>query len=79
MSVDDVMDILAVPLLGAIPDDESIVVSTNQGEPLAGTDTPAGQAYLDICKRLLGEDIPLSVHDTGRGLISRITGFLKRA
>ena len=44
MSVDDVVDILAVPLLGAIPDDESIVISTNQGEPLAGMDTPAGQA-----------------------------------
>ena len=79
MSVDDVMDILAVPLLGAIPDDESIVVSTNQGEPLAGTDTPSGQAYLDICKRLLGEEIPLSLPGTGRGLLSRITGLLKRA
>lgn len=45
MSVDDVMDILAVSLLGAIPDDESIVISTNQGEPLVGTDTPSGRAY----------------------------------
>ena len=44
MSVDDVMDILAVSLLGAIPDDESIVISTNQGEPLVGTDTPSGRA-----------------------------------
>ncbi len=79
MSVDDVMDILAVPLLGAVPDDESIVISTNQGEPLAGTDTPAGQAYMDICKRLLGEDIPLSIPEAGRGFISRLTGFLKRA
>ncbi len=79
MSVDDVMDILAIPLLGAIPDDESIVVSTNQGEPLAGTDTPSGQAYLDICKRLLGEDIPVTVYDGGKSFISRLTGFLKRA
>ena len=79
MSVDDVMDILAVSLLGAIPDDESIVISTNQGEPLVGTDTPSGRAYYDVCKRLLGEDIPMTVPDTGRGLISRLTGFLKRA
>ncbi len=79
MSVDDVMDILAIPLLGAIPDDEAIVVSTNQGEPLAGTDTPSGQAYLDICKRLLGEDIPVTVYDGGKSFISRLTGFLKRA
>ncbi len=79
MSVDDVMDILAVPLLGAIPDDESIVVSANQGEPLAGTDTSSGQAYMDICKRLLGEDVPLRVPDISRGLFSRISGLLKRA
>ena len=79
MSVDDVVDILAVPLLGAIPDDESIVISTNQGEPLAGMDTPAGQAYMDICKRLLGEDIPLLIPNVTRNLFSKLTGFLKRA
>ena len=79
MSVDDVMDILAVPLLGAVPDDEAIVISTNQGEPLAGMDTPSGQAYLDICKRLLGEEIPLYVPDVTRNLFSKLTGLLKRA
>lgn len=79
MSVDDVMDILAVPLLGAIPDDESIVVSANQGEALVGTDTPSGQAYLDICKRLLGEDIPLYVPNVTRNLFTKLTSFLKRA
>ncbi len=78
MSVDDVMDILAVPLLGAIPDDEAIVISTNQGEPLVGMDTPAGQAYLDICRRLMGEDIPLYI-PTGRKFLARLTGLLKRA
>ena len=42
MSVDDVCDILAIPLLGAVPDDEHIVISTNQGEPLVGSDCLAG-------------------------------------
>ncbi len=79
MSVDDVMDILAVPLLGAVPEDEAIVISTNQGEPLAGTDTPAGQAYLDICRRLLGEDVPLSLPNVSYGLLGRLAGFLRRA
>lgn len=79
MSVDDVMDILAVPLLGAVPDDESIVVSTNQGEPLVGTDTSAGQAYFDICKRLLGEEVPLYIPNVTKNLFTRLTGFLKRA
>lgn len=59
MSVDDVMDILAIPLMGTIPDDEAIVISTNQGEPLAGTNTPSGQAYLDISRRIMGEEIPM--------------------
>ncbi len=79
MSVDDVMDILAVPLLGAVPEDEAIVISTNQGEPLAGTDTPAGQAYLDICRRLLGEDVPLSLPNVSYGFFGRLAGLLRRA
>ncbi|MEG2350101.1 MAG: septum site-determining protein MinD [Hungatella sp.] len=79
MSIDDVMDILAIPMLGAIPDDEAIVISTNQGEPLAGMASPSGHAYLDICKRLLGEDIPLIGPDISRGIFARLTSFLKRA
>lgn len=79
MSVDDVMDILAIPLLGAIPDDESIVISANQGEPLVGTDTSSGQAYYDICRRLLGEDVPLYVPNISRNLFTRLTSLLKRA
>ena len=42
MSADDVVDILAVPLIGIVPDDENVVIATNQGEPLVGSDTPAG-------------------------------------
>ena len=51
MSLTDVQDILAVNMIGAIPDDENIVVSTNQGEPLVGMGSAAGQAYLnaDAC------------------------------
>lgn len=57
MSVDDVVDILAVDLLGVIPDDEQVVISTNQGEPLAGDGSQAGQAFLNISRRLTGEDV----------------------
>lgn len=79
MSIDDVMDILAIPMLGAIPDDEAIVISTNQGEPLAGMPSPSGQAYLDICKRLLGEDIPLTSPEASRGIFSKLSYLLRRA
>ena len=49
LSKDDVLDILAVDLIGIVPDDENIVISTNQGEPLVGSNTPAGKAYQNIC------------------------------
>lgn len=58
MSVEDVTEILAVELLGAIPDDEAVVIATNQGEPLCGQDSMSGQAFLNICRRIAGEDVP---------------------
>ena len=58
MNINDVTDILAIDLIGAVPDDEQIVISTNQGEPLVGSDSLAGQAYANISRRVLGEDIP---------------------
>jgi septum site-determining protein MinD len=58
MSTDDVVDILAVNLIGVVPDDERIVVATNQGEPLVGDDSLAGTAYMNICHRILGEEVP---------------------
>lgn len=58
MTVDDVVDILAVDLIGAIPDDEQIVVATNQGAPLSGKDSMAENAYRNICRRIAGEEVP---------------------
>lgn len=79
MSIEDVMDILAVNMIGAVPDDEDIVVSTNQGDPLVGTQSLAGQAYLNICKRVTGEAVPLLDLEQHRGIFVRISDFLKRA
>lgn len=79
MSVDDVMDILSVPILGTVPDDEDIVISTNQGEPLVGMNGCAGEAYLNICKRILGESVPFMNLDNSRNIWSKITCLLKRA
>ena len=59
MSIDDVVDILSISLIGAVPDDENIVISTNQGEPLVGSDTMAGKAYMNICRRITGEEVPM--------------------
>jgi len=54
MSIDDIIDILAIDLIGVVPDDEKIIVSTNKGEP-AVTDnkSAAGAAYRAITRRIM--------------------------
>ena len=58
LSKEDVIDILAIDLIGIVPDDEEIVVATNKGEPLVGSGSLAGKAYVNICKRITGEEVP---------------------
>lgn len=66
MSIEDVVEILAVDLIGAVPDDENIVISTNQGQPLVGDNSLAGRAYYNICKRVIGEDVAyLDLNNSG--------------
>jgi len=78
MSSEDVVEILAIDLLGIIPDDENIVISTNQGEPLVGSDTLAGQAYMNICRRIIGEDVPFLNLNGKQGLFSKLANLLKK-
>ena len=57
--VGDVEDILAVPLLGVIPESEAVLKASNSGAPvILDNDSAAGQAYGDAIARLLGEDVP---------------------
>jgi septum site-determining protein MinD len=61
MDIGDIIDILAVELIGVVPEDEAIVVSTNRGEPAALLPASrAGAAYRDIARRLLGESLPVA-------------------
>ena len=78
MSVDDVVDILNLELIGTIPDDENVVISTNQGEPLVGTNTMAGQAYRDICERILGNEIPVITYKCKKGVRYRLQSLFGR-
>ena len=77
MSIEDVIDILAIDLIGAVPDDEHIVIATNQGEPLAGDSSLAGTAYINICKRILGEDVPLMNLEANSGFFAKIAKLFK--
>ena len=74
LSVDDVVEILAINLIGAVPDDEEIVISTNKGEPLVGNDSLSGQAYMNICRRITGEEVPYLDLNKKKGFFGKIFG-----
>ena len=60
LDVAAVLDVLAVKLIGVIPDDDSVIKSANSGEPLTfGSRSPASQAFSNIASRLVGVDVPL--------------------
>jgi septum site-determining protein MinD len=78
MSVADVLEILSVSLLGIVPEDEFVVVATNRGEPAVLSRARSGQAYLNIARRMLGEDVPFLVSDSeDNGLLGRLLGLLR--
>lgn len=78
MSAEDVVEILSIDLIGVVPDDENIVISTNQGEPLVGNETLAGKAYMNICRRILGEEVPLLDLNTKNGFMSKLSGLFAK-
>ena len=78
MSSADVIDILSIPLIGIVPDDENVVIATNQGEPLVGNNTLAGKAYQNICCRVLGQEVPFMEFEKGISFWTRVTGIFHR-
>ncbi len=78
LSAEDVLDLLAVRLLGVVPEDENVIVATNRGVPVAlDGKSRAGQAFRNIARRLKGEDVPfLDLDDQGTlwQKLSRLTG-----
>ena len=81
LGVSDVTDILALPLLGLVLEDEQVITSTNRGEPLTlnGSGSPAGRAYMNVARRLRGEEVPLiDPSRERRGLRARLMGKIRR-
>jgi septum site-determining protein MinD len=76
MSMEDIIDILAIELLGIIPEDEMVVISTNRGETVLSDErSKSGQAFRNIVRRLKGETVPLMDLD-GTGLLTRLRRFI---
>ena len=78
MSVDDVTEILSIPLIGALPDDEHVVIGTNQGEPVIGIDSLAGKAYRNISRRIMGEDVPFMDLNSSHKFFSKLSGIFRK-
>jgi septum site-determining protein MinD len=79
LNTTDVIDVLAIDLLGIIPDDESIIVSTNRGVPaVMENNSRAGQAFRNIAGRLLGQNIPLMEIEVPTSWLQRVTRLVRR-
>jgi septum site-determining protein MinD len=73
LSADDVVELLAIKLIGVIPDDDNVIISTNRGQPVAfETKSKAGQAFTNIAMRLKGQDVPFLDMDAKDDLFSRL-------
>ena len=73
LSAEDVLDLLAIKLIGIVPEDEGVIVGSNRGAPVAlDAKSRAGQAFRNIAKRLQGIDVPFMDLDKSDGLWERI-------
>ena len=79
MDVDDIVDLLSIDLIGVVPDDEYIITQTNKGEPvISNKKAPSGKAYLEIAKRILGENIEVTIPGRDEGFWAKIKRLFKR-
>jgi septum site-determining protein MinD len=79
LTVEDVLEILSTPLLGIVPESEEVLRASNLGTPvtLSNTTGAAARAYLDAARRLMGEQVKMSIPTQHRGLLVKL--FKRRA
>ncbi|MFI5205984.1 MAG: septum site-determining protein MinD, partial [Candidatus Paceibacterales bacterium] len=80
LSVSDVVDILHIPLLGVIPESQAVLNASNNGIPVSlEKESDAGQAYLDVVARFLGENRPHRfITENKKGIFGRLFGWTNR-
>jgi septum site-determining protein MinD len=78
LSIEDVLDILSLPLVGIVPESQSVLQASNLGSPitLAEPDSSAAKAYADAARRLKGEKVPMTIPSNKKGLFG---GLFRRA
>jgi septum site-determining protein MinD len=76
MSIDDVLEILSIPLLGIVPESQEVLQASNVGSPVT-VNAPmsfAARAYRDAAKRLNGEDVEMMMPSGKKSLLDRLLG-----
>jgi septum site-determining protein MinD len=77
LTSDDVLELLAVKLIGIVPEDENVIVSTNRGMPVAlEPKSKAGQSFVDISRRLMGEDVPMMDLEEKDNIFNKLTRMI---
>ena len=78
MSVEDLLQILAIDLIGIIPDDEAVITATNRGEVLVlDKNSKTGKYYMDIARRITGESIKIDPIEDNPSLMERLSGMFQ--
>jgi septum site-determining protein MinD len=78
LSTSDILDVLAIDLIGIVPEDESVTVATNQGMPaVLDSRSRAGKAFRDIARRMNGEDVPFENLESKDGFFGRISRIVR--
>lgn len=78
LAAEDVIELLAIDMIGIVPEDRSVIIGGNSGSPVAlDENSKAGQAFRNIASRLNGEDVPFMDLDKDRGFLRRITRFMR--
>jgi septum site-determining protein MinD len=78
LGTDDILDVLAIELIGIVPEDESVIVASNHGHPAAlEPKSRAGRAFRDIARRLNGENVPFESLDERNGFFGRISRLVR--
>jgi septum site-determining protein MinD len=78
LGAEDILDLLAISLIGLVPEDEQVLVSSNRGTPIALEEKSlAGQAFRNIARRLTGESVPYVDMEGGKGFLDRLSRFMR--
>ena len=78
LAADDIIDILAIKLLGIVPEDDGVLVAANRGTPVSLDEkSKAGMAFRNIARRLVGEQVPLMDFDDSGGFFKRMSRLMR--